>query len=316
MPDSFLPPSWGPPPFDERDLDLLLSGETADIPFALRQVADALTALRAAPTQAELSGEAVIMAEFSAVTEFSAAGLSEQAAAAGGQAHTLELPAAQAAPGGVARRRGARHRSRHGARRPLSPRPRSGRPLSRRAGVVVAGAVAAVIVATAAVAASLHGPLHAQPRQTAAARSTAQPGPSGGGSAAARSASAVPTSRPSSSHAVAPFQSHPRDESSKKLCETYFGYFKHPGPKSKWATEFALFGKLSQLAGGPGQVFGYCRPFVKDMLPSDFQWPRADADGQQGQDSSGPGSQGGGKQNQGGGGPPQPIKSASPMQRP
>ena len=311
MPDSFLPPSWGPAPFDERDLDALLSGETADIPFALSQVADALTALRAAPTQAELSGEAVIMAEFSAVTEFRAAGLSGQTTAVGGQAHTLELPAVQAAPGDVARRRGARHRSRHGARRPLSSRP-----LSRRAGVVAAGAVAALIVATAAVAASLHGPLHAHPRQTAAAPSTAQTGPHGGGSVAARSASAVPTSSPSSSRAAAPFQSHPQDKSSKKLCRTYFGFFKHPGPKSKVAAEFALFGKLSRLAGGPDQVFAYCEPYVKDMLPSGFQWPHADADGQQGQDNPGPGSQGGGKQNQGGGGPPEPIKSASPMQRP
>ena len=55
MPDSFPPPTWGPP-FDERNLYALLSGRLADPPSALRQVADALTALRAAPAAAELTG--------------------------------------------------------------------------------------------------------------------------------------------------------------------------------------------------------------------------------------------------------------------
>jgi hypothetical protein len=318
MPDSYPPFSWGPPPFEERDLDALLSGETADIPFALRQVADALAALRAAPAQAELSGEAVVMAEFSAVAEFRAAALSEAAPAAG-QAHTLELPAVPAAPGtAAAHRRGARHRIHRGGRRPLSPRPLNGRPLSRRAGVVVAGAVAAVIVATAAVAANLHGPSHAHPSQTVAAPSTAQSGAGGGGSAAARSASAVPTSRPSSAHDAAPLQSQPRDGSSaKQLCRTYFGYFKNPEPKSKWAAEFDLFGQLSELAGGPLKVFKFCKPYVKDMFPSGFKWPLTDPDNQQhGQPNSGPDSQGISKKDQGGGGPPQPNPPGSPSQRP
>ena len=38
MPDSILPPWWGPAPFDERDLDAVLSGEMTDIPAVLRPV--------------------------------------------------------------------------------------------------------------------------------------------------------------------------------------------------------------------------------------------------------------------------------------
>src|SRR6185437_11465962 len=83
---------WGPAPFGERDVDVLLSGDRGDTPPQLRQVADALAALRAAPAQAELSGEAAIMAEFSAAAELRAQGLSGTAAGANGQAHTLTLP--------------------------------------------------------------------------------------------------------------------------------------------------------------------------------------------------------------------------------
>ena len=57
MPDSLPPPGWGPAPFDERDLDAVLAGKTADVPVALRPVADALAALRAGPVAAELYGE-------------------------------------------------------------------------------------------------------------------------------------------------------------------------------------------------------------------------------------------------------------------
>ncbi|MGB6618721.1 MAG: hypothetical protein WBE95_31940, partial [Trebonia sp.] len=67
MPDSLLPPGWGFAPFDERDLDAVLSGKTADVPVALRPVADVLASLRAGPVPAELYGEANAMAEFRAL---------------------------------------------------------------------------------------------------------------------------------------------------------------------------------------------------------------------------------------------------------
>jgi len=63
MPDSFSPPPWGPPSFDECDLDSLLAGKT-DVPDALRPVADTLSALRTAPSPRELRGEAFIRAQF------------------------------------------------------------------------------------------------------------------------------------------------------------------------------------------------------------------------------------------------------------
>jgi hypothetical protein len=100
MPDSLLPPSWGPAPFDERDLDAVLSGETAEIHPALRPVADTLAVLRAAaPTPAELHGEAAVMAEYRAL------GLGQS----DGPAQTLVLPAV---PAGRPPRRAARHRAR------------------------------------------------------------------------------------------------------------------------------------------------------------------------------------------------------------
>src|SRR5215472_7821006 len=71
------PPGGGPVSFDERDLDAVLSGEPTDIPVVLRPVADVLAALQAAPTPAELGGQAVIMAEFRALAEFRAAGLAQ-----------------------------------------------------------------------------------------------------------------------------------------------------------------------------------------------------------------------------------------------
>ena len=46
MPDSQVPPIWGPA-YDERDLDALLSGETGSTPAALQPVESTLAALRA-----------------------------------------------------------------------------------------------------------------------------------------------------------------------------------------------------------------------------------------------------------------------------
>src|SRR5215469_1821349 len=94
MPDSPLPPWWGPAPFDERDLDAVLSGEAIDIPVALRPVADALAALQAAPMPAELRGQATIMAEFRALAEFRTTGLGQDRRA-GVPAHTLVLSGPQ-----------------------------------------------------------------------------------------------------------------------------------------------------------------------------------------------------------------------------
>src|SRR5215469_11823996 len=136
MPDSPLPPWWGPAPFDERDLDAVLSGEMTDIPVALRPVADALAALQVAPMPAELRGQAIIMAEFRALTEFRAAALAQDGRA-GDAARTLALFVPPEHP---ARRSAPRHRG----RRRTTPA------ASWRVGTLI-GAAATVVVLAAVV---------------------------------------------------------------------------------------------------------------------------------------------------------------------
>ena len=63
MSDS-LPPNGGPDPYDGWDLEGMLSGANVWIPDGMRPVAGTLSALRAAPTRAELAGEASARAAF------------------------------------------------------------------------------------------------------------------------------------------------------------------------------------------------------------------------------------------------------------
>ena len=151
MPDSLLPPGWGFAPFDERDLDAVLSGKTADVPVALRPVADVLASLRAGPVPAELYGEANAMAEFRAL------GLGQ----AGRPAPTMLLEALPAGSRARPGRQPARHRMRP-ARRHLLRR------ATLRPAVLSAVAAAAVIVVAVLVTGNFAGPLpgyraHGQP---------------------------------------------------------------------------------------------------------------------------------------------------------
>lgn len=267
MPDSFPPFGWGPAPFDERDLDALLSGETADVPDGLRQVADAIAALRAAPTLAELSGEATILAEFSALAEFRALGLS-RATRDDGQVHTLVLPAqpaGPAGPAGPASRRGARHRG----RRPY--------PVSRRTGSLLAAAAAALLLAAVAVTGNLPGPLdHLGRGSTAApAASRTSTGNSGSSGLQVKGATTVPDrSHPttSSQHSV----NAPATESEQsQLCRSFFGFIKHPGRDwpARWKAEEPVLQQLDKLAGSPWAVPHLCDPYVRDLFPHGIPWP-------------------------------------------
>ena len=144
MPDSLLPPGWGFAPFDERDLDAVLSGKTADVPVALRPVADVLASLRAGPVAAELYGEANAMAEFRAL------GLGQ----AGRPAATMLLEALPAGSRARSGRQPARHRVRPARRHPL-------RRATLRPAVLSALAAAAVIVVAVLVTGNFAGPLRA-----------------------------------------------------------------------------------------------------------------------------------------------------------
>jgi hypothetical protein len=283
MPDNTPPFGWGPAPFDEWDLDNLLSGRRlADAPPALRQVADALIALCAAPAPAELAAEAAVMAEFSALAGFQPSGRGD-ASPAGVQAHTLVLPAPSP---GVARKRGARHRY---------SRRRASRPLNWRAATLLGVAATAAIVLIIAFRGILPGPVNS-PAHTSSP-SAALPSASNSGSQNVAARSAVPVPSPSTSHPVPTHPATAKSPDGRTLCRTWFADFWHPQPSSRWTAERSLFGQISELAGGPGEVFGYCRPYLQDMLSHRNPWFR----------DGGPGSHQGGQGDTGSGDtPPSP----------
>ena len=117
MPDR-LPPSWGHEPEDGRDLDALLSGQAplsveeiltdeallagqlAGVSDSQRPVAGAMFALRSAPAESELAGEAAARAAFRALSR-----------------HRATAHSGAAGPGGLAQgpRPPARHRHRRRA---------------------------------------------------------------------------------------------------------------------------------------------------------------------------------------------------------
>lgn len=234
--------SWGPPPFEERDLDALLSGYTADVPPGLRQVADALAALRAGPTRAELRGEAAIMAEFSAQS--------------GGQERTLVLPLT--VPDDARRRQ-----SRHRVRRPARPR-------SLRAGALMGAAAAAILVTVVVFSGGLPGSIEHLARTASPSASSHAEHDSGSSNVQSTGAATEPASSPALAHPHSPLPSP--SPQLKKLCHTYFGYFAHPEPRSKWAAELALFMRISKLVGGNDHVFTDCGPYIHDLFPHGTPW--------------------------------------------
>jgi hypothetical protein len=282
MPDSFLPPTWGPPPIDERDLDALLSGDMAFVPPPLRQVADALTALRAAPTPAELSGEAIAMAEFRALADFRAYGMA-QAAHDDTGGHTLILPVP---PADLAPRRGARHRSHR----------RTTRLMTRPLAALTAGAAAAVVVAAAAAAVVLPARSHHH-LPTSTVTTATVPSPTVASSPGVTAKSATPEPSPPSQQPPS-LTPTPQAPQPGKLCVTFFSYFEHHPEwwrSSKGKSELmALWNELSNLAGkgSPSDVVRFCLQYVGDPqgFPGNFPHQPYPAQGTPG--NSGQGSQG------------------------
>jgi hypothetical protein len=271
MPDSFPPPTWGPP-FDERDLDALLSGHLADPPRALRQVADALAALRAAPAPAELTGEAAARAEFRALAAFRASG-TDAAAGTGEGDRTLVLPVSRPARAG---RRQARHRSGRGARPRLSARPHRARPpgrrLGRRGGVLVAAAGAALIVAVIALTGSLPSSIRSFGDSSAAGRLSPSASASSGSQNVQGSAARDPSRTATPSHPANVTSGVPATPSATRardLCRAFFQYFEHPRSHGWPSGEVALFQEIANLAdnGVAFNVNSYCGRYVQDMFP-------------------------------------------------
>jgi hypothetical protein len=258
MPDNFPPPGWGPASFDERDLDAVLAGKTADVPVTLRPVVDVLAALCAGPVPAELYGEVNAMAEFRAL------GLG-QAERPAGQAPTMlleALPDGQRA--GRPGRKPARHRVRPRRRHPV-------RGAALRPALLSAFAAAAVIVLAVLVTGNFAAPLRdiahmASP--SAGTRSSASTGHSAAPRVETTSAGLETTPPPSAAQSTVPAQPTPGE-----ICRAYYTDIKHPGP-SAWATQQSLWEQLTKLAHSDNwsKVYQYCFPYVKDLFP-DVQVP-------------------------------------------
>ena len=258
MPDSQLPPLWGPA-YDERDLDALLSGRTGSTPAALRPVESTLAALRADATGRELAREAAARAAFRAFAP------RRRRAVLGGPSRSHARPSPGRRPAGPAPRRRHRHR-RPAARaraqaRPRGDRRRRDRPgrgrgrghrrpdrLDRGAHVVRAAARQRQRV---------------RPRDRARTRYA---GAAGDG----RRPGCRPRARrrpTASAHAT------PRPTSGPgSLCREFFEYPEHPVPGGA-AAWFALGGQLSKLAGGPFKVYGYCLRYLDNPLAGRGGWP-------------------------------------------
>jgi hypothetical protein len=279
MPDSFPPSGWGPPPFDERDLEALLCGDTTETPVALRQVADALAALRAAPAQSELTGEAVARAEFRALV------LDEGA-------RTDGLPYAQVLSALTldgAHRPPARHKG-----RPVRRRPRgTTRPVSRRGGALLGAGVLVLAVAVIALTGTLPGPFHGLVRSTAestSAGTTTRPRPTSLSQSVSGTGTAEPKAPPTAHHSATPTPSVSPTSSpqtqARTLCRDYYGYFLRPrSPQSpdNRSGEFHLLGELSTLVGGRSRVYASCVPYLGGMFPQGMPpWAYPQAPGPQG----------------------------------
>ncbi len=254
MPDSLLPPGWGFAPFDERDLDAVLSGKTADVPVALRPVADVLASLRAGPVPAELYGEANAMAEFRAL------GLGQ----AGRPGPTMLLEALPAGSRARSGRRPARHRVRPARRHPL-------RRAILRPAALFGAVAAAVIVFAVLVTGNFVGPFRDIAHMASPSARTPSATGSTGHSAAPRvetsSAGRETTAPPSVPHPTAPAQS--QSQSPSQTCRAYYTNLVRPQGPSAWATRPTLLQQLTKLARTDDwfKVYQYCAPYVKDPLP-------------------------------------------------
>ncbi len=249
MPDSQVPPIWGPA-YDERDLDALLSGETGSTPVALQPVEGTLAALRGAATRRELADEAVARAAFRAFVPVSPTTgplpWAAEAEPAAVTSHTLVLPPADHRQQPAARHRH-RRRTAKSARKPR---------------IAVTGAAAALIVVATAVTGALTGSIGEltsfgrQPASSSASALATGQSPASEGvqvTGAARDRISTPKTTASAPPAPRP------TPDPRSLCREYFGDFGHSG-QDAGAAWIALNGQLSTLAGGPGpaKIFAYC----------------------------------------------------------
>jgi hypothetical protein len=268
MPDSPLPPIWGPL-CNERDLEALLSGESygwsgvSGPPEDLHPVAGALAALRAAPARSELSGEARARAMFRATSSPVRVPAPWAADTEHGTVTAAAVPVPRAAdtehgtvtartlvpsPGDRHQRHGARHRHRRGTRTWAVRRP----------AIAAAGAVAIAVIAVIAVAvtgvlpgsATRSHPVSAGTPSAVAAEPSASQRVEGG-------ALVEPPIRPTPAASASSSAPH-TTPSPGTLCREYYSFLAHQEPSASLAAEAALGEKLDALAGGHSRVFTFC----------------------------------------------------------
>jgi hypothetical protein len=264
MPDSQVPPLWGPA-YDERDLDALLSGETRSTPVVLQPVESTLAALRAPATRRELSNEPMARSAYRAFAPAPLPPVPLPPAAeahAAVTAHTLVLSSAD-----YRHQPAARHRHRRPRREAVGP---------RRRGIAATGAAAAALivvatVVTGALTGSI-GELTSFGRHPASASASARaagqsPGTQG---VLVTGAARDRTPKPKVTAAAPPApQPTPNPDG---LCREYFAYLVHPTPggRAAWIT---LSGQLAKLAGSPTKIYVYCLRHLYNPFGGKGAWP-------------------------------------------
>jgi hypothetical protein len=244
MPDSQLPPLWGPA-YDERDLDAVLSGDMASTTVALQPVVSTLAALCAGATGRELSDEAAARAAFRA---FGTApppppppAISPWAAAEhpAVPARTLVLT-----PADDRRQPAGRRRHRH-------RRPAPGGVRKRGIAVTLAASAALIGVAVAVTyvlggVGSITSSFGRQPASASGPARSARPSPGSQGLLA----SGATSERTASPRTTAPATAAPRPTSDAgSMCRQYFEYFQHPTPGS--GSLFRIHGYCRRVPGNP-----------------------------------------------------------------
>jgi hypothetical protein len=298
MPDSFQPGPGGHQPFDERDLDAVLGGNATDVPVALRPVASALDALLAAPSPAELRGEAAIRALFLAQRQRAGqeqvpggeprgqdTALSAPSAVPFQATGTPSVPfplstepiAPRAVPADQSRPRRGRH-SRRGSARPGASRAAAARARRHRRGritaAVTAGAALAVLL-TATYTGALPGPVQRLAHNTIAAPtgrtyagSTPGPGVEATSASAAPSTGITRAGAPSAGKS-APAASPSATPDQVALCDAFLSVAERPSSgQASWQS--AAYARLAAAAGGQRQVYSYCAPVWDKQFPGGY----------------------------------------------
>jgi hypothetical protein len=249
MSDS-LPADGGPDPYDGWALERVLSGENVRLPEGMRPVAETLAALRADPMRAELADEASARAAFREIMLAGGSGPARPGGEADG-ARTLILPARArgAGPHAVTRPRHAHRRPRRRGR--WQPKALAG----AAAAAVIVGGIA--LAGTFSGAGGHPGQLGRSSGATSATPESSHSRSNGLEGTATKTKEPTPHPTPSHSAGQQTASGSGAESEARTLCQQYLAFIMHPS-RSGWAAESDNARQLSDLAGGPFRIVGYC----------------------------------------------------------